>query len=233
MRRGGRPSTSSVTATFSYTLHDGTSLKSWKTMPRLRRRNGTASLAQARDVAAEEEDAPVVDRLGAVEEAQEGRLARAARAGDEDELAALDGEAHPAEDGRAVLGTTCRRPRRRGWGAARPRARSASPRAAWGGIAPGSHLGPFAPSRIRGGRRRPSFRQARPLRSARWPARRARGRAPRRLPRQSRGEMSRRARRRGRPPARRAARRAAAARRRGRLPSGRCARGDAPRRSPR
>ena len=103
MSRGGRPSTSSATATFSNTLHDGTSRKSWNTMPRLRRRNGIASLAQARHVAPEKEDAPVVDRLAAVEEAQERGLARPARARDEHELAALDGEAHPAEDGRAVL----------------------------------------------------------------------------------------------------------------------------------
>ena len=59
-------------------------------------------VAQARDVAAEEEDAAVVDRLGAVEQAQQRRLARAARARDEDELAALDDEVHPAQDGRAL-----------------------------------------------------------------------------------------------------------------------------------
>ena len=38
----------------------------------------------------------------AVEEAEKGRLARAARAGDEDELAALDDQVHAAQDGRAL-----------------------------------------------------------------------------------------------------------------------------------
>ena len=40
-RRLGRPSTSRVMATFSKTVHRSTSLKSWKTTPMLRRRNGT------------------------------------------------------------------------------------------------------------------------------------------------------------------------------------------------
>src|ERR1019366_8213809 len=44
-KRGGgeKPRTSRATATFSNVLQAGTRRKSWKTMPRLRRRNGTAS----------------------------------------------------------------------------------------------------------------------------------------------------------------------------------------------
>ena len=56
---------------------------------------------EARDVATEEEDATVVDLLGAIEQPKERRLSGAARARDEDELAALDDEVHPAEHRRS------------------------------------------------------------------------------------------------------------------------------------
>src|SRR5581483_12461182 len=63
---------------------------------------GDRLVTKARDVPAEEEDAPVVDRLGSVEQPEQRRLARAARPGDEHEFAALDGEAHPPQDGGAL-----------------------------------------------------------------------------------------------------------------------------------
>src|SRR5262249_24084820 len=58
-----------------------------------------AVLRQPRDVSAEEEDAPVVELLGAVDETEERALPGARRAGDEHELAAFDGERHPTQDG--------------------------------------------------------------------------------------------------------------------------------------
>src|SRR6202041_780246 len=58
---------------------------------------GHGAVGEPRDVAAEEEDAPVVDALGAVDEAEQRALARARRPRDEDELAALDRERHAAE----------------------------------------------------------------------------------------------------------------------------------------
>ena len=72
-------------------------------MPEVAAKKRDRVVAQARHVAAEEEDAPVVDRLAAVEEAQQRRFARSARTRDEHELAALDGEAHPTQNGRSML----------------------------------------------------------------------------------------------------------------------------------
>ena len=53
---------------------------------------------EARDVAPEEEDPPVVDHLRTVEEAEERALPCPGRAGDEDELAALDHEVQTSQD---------------------------------------------------------------------------------------------------------------------------------------
>ena len=58
---------------------------------------GNAVLGEPRDVATAEEDAAVVHGLGAVDQLEERALARARRAGDEDELAALDGQVDAAQ----------------------------------------------------------------------------------------------------------------------------------------
>ena len=56
------------------------------------------SVGEAGEVAAEEEDAPAVDLLGPVNEAEERALAGSRGPCDEDELAALDGEGGAPED---------------------------------------------------------------------------------------------------------------------------------------
>jgi hypothetical protein len=53
---------------------------------------GDRGAAQARDVAAEEQDPPLVGPLGGEDQLEQGALAGARRAGEEDEGALLDGE---------------------------------------------------------------------------------------------------------------------------------------------
>ena len=62
-------------------------------------RNGV--VRQAGNVPAEKEDAPFIDGLGAVEKPEERGFSRAARSGDEHELAALDDQVRSAKDGGA------------------------------------------------------------------------------------------------------------------------------------
>ena len=86
----GRPITSSANATFSKTVLFGSSRKSWKTQPMLRRRYGTRHWRELARCPSGHPDLAVVGQLLAQQEAEERRLARARRADEEDELALVD-----------------------------------------------------------------------------------------------------------------------------------------------
>lgn len=60
-------------------------------------KRGHRRIGQTRDVAPEEQDAPVVHVFGAMDEAKQGALSGARRTRNEDELSALDDERHPAQ----------------------------------------------------------------------------------------------------------------------------------------
>ena len=97
------PMTSSANATFSATVLFGSSRKSWKTVPTWRRSAGTFQLDSRARSLPSTCTRPGGRLLLAQHQPQEGRLARAGLADEEDELALLDLERDVLQ-GRAALG---------------------------------------------------------------------------------------------------------------------------------
>ena len=100
IRRRGVPVTSSANATFSQTDFGGSSLKSWKTIPILRRTFGHLAAGQPGEVLAVEDDRAVGRDLVADEELDQRRLAGARWPDEEDEVALGD---HEVDVSSAVL----------------------------------------------------------------------------------------------------------------------------------
>ena len=96
------PVTSSAKATFSQTVLDGSSLKSWKMIPILRRIFGDLAARQLGDVLAVEDDRAAGRHLVADEQLDEGRLAGARRPDEEDEVALGDDQVDVAQGELAV-----------------------------------------------------------------------------------------------------------------------------------
>ena len=96
------PITCSVNATLSKTVLFGSSRKSWKTTPRLRRKYGTLRFESVLSCWPSTWIWPVRRLLLLEHEAQEARLAGAGGADEEDELALEDLEAHRVERGPRV-----------------------------------------------------------------------------------------------------------------------------------
>ena len=96
------PVTSSANATFSQTVLDGSSLKSWKMIPILRRIFGTWRRGSASEVLAVEDDLATGRDLVADEQLDERRLAGAGRADEEHEVALGDDQVHVAQRDLAV-----------------------------------------------------------------------------------------------------------------------------------
>ncbi len=125
----------------------GNRLNCWNTIPTRRRTKSTPSAlsaACAGDLLALEQDPARLRRLEQVDAAQQGRLARPARADHADDLAALDVTARRRAAPRACR-TACRRPREPA--SARRRGRSAGARCFHR-----AHLRPRHPGRGRAGR---------------------------------------------------------------------------------
>ena len=96
------PVTSRANATFSQTVLVGSSLKSWKTIPILRRISGHLAARQAGEVLAVEDDLAARRQLVADEQLDEGRLAGARRPDEEDEVALGDDQVDVAQRQLAV-----------------------------------------------------------------------------------------------------------------------------------
>ena len=96
------PVTSSAKATFSQTVLVGSSLKSWKMIPILRRIWGTWRRRQAGQVLAVEHDLAAARDLVADEQLDQGRLAGAGRSDEEHEVALGDDQVHVAQGDLAV-----------------------------------------------------------------------------------------------------------------------------------
>ena len=100
----GRPMTSSAKATFSNTVLFGSSRKSWKTQPMLRRRYGTRHLGRSTMLRPASRIWPRVGQLLTQQQPDEGRLARARGADEEDELPLVDLDVDVAQrDARTAL----------------------------------------------------------------------------------------------------------------------------------
>ena len=100
----GLPITSRANATFWWTFLLGSSRKSWNTQPIERRSAGTFQLRQPGQVLAGHVHLARARDLLLEQQAQERRLAGAARADEEDELALLDVDVDPVERGPRARG---------------------------------------------------------------------------------------------------------------------------------
>ena len=98
------PMTCSAKATFSETVLFGSSRKSWKTVPIWRRSRGTFQRGEPVDLLAGHVDPAAGGPRLAQHQPQEGGLARAGGADEEDELALLDVDCHVVEGGSALTG---------------------------------------------------------------------------------------------------------------------------------